>query len=118
MNALIKEATEFIVAANGGRLGTYVSVISTHLEPLDGEADYVLAFLGNGKELTVRWSGENDGPIFAMATDSESRGVGITRNETKLSKSDLGALVDLAENAYRDWVAEETEPSNPFEEKS
>ncbi len=118
MNALIKEATEFIVAANGGRLGTYVAVVDHHLESLSGEADYVVAFLGNGKELTVRWSGENDGPIFAMAADSESRGVAITRNETKLSKSDLGALVDLAENAYRDWVAEDTDTYDPCEEKS
>lgn len=106
MNALIKQIADFTIAANGGLPKGVVIVEDFSLEPLRNDADYVVAWLSNGRVLSVKWDQMNDREVLLLAESNEVEGVEVSAAETCLSEGSLKALVDAAFNAYCDWWAD------------
>lgn len=117
MNALERQVADFLAKSNGGEI---VTVDEFSLEPLRNDADYVVAWLSNGKVLSVKWDQQNDAAILLLADSNEVEGVEVSAAETRLAPSLLKKLVDATYNAWRDYMAECADfgGGSQFEERS
>ncbi len=116
MNILERQVAEFIAKSNGQTLPPSVVVSDFTVEELRGEPDYILAWLSNGKILTVRWEGMQNRLKLTLAESDAAPDVEVKESETGISKSSLNSLIDLARDKYETWVAEDAPYEDPNEE--